>query len=163
ISQSPTDVQPVFDAIAERAKMLCGAIVSAVARYDGELVHLVAYNGVSPEVEALVRSRFPMPPSRKAISAWAILERAPVHIEDETADPHIAPEIREAATRAGYRSMLSVPMFKDGQVTGAITVCRAEAGAFPEKQVELLRTFADQAVIATENVRLFNETREALE
>jgi signal transduction histidine kinase/DNA-binding response OmpR family regulator/tetratricopeptide (TPR) repeat protein len=163
ISQSPTDVQPVFDAIAERAKVLCDAIVSGVSRFDGELVDLVAYNGISPEVDAKVRARFPIRPNRTSISARAILDRAPVQIEDILTDAEYAPALAEAAAEAGYRSNLSVPMFRDGQVVGSITVCRAQAGRFPERQVRLLQTFADQAVIAIENVRLFNETKEALE
>jgi GAF domain-containing protein/CheY-like chemotaxis protein len=163
ISESPTDVQPVFDAIAERAKTLCGGVVSAVSRFDGKLVHMVGYTGISPEVDAQVRSRFPMPPGRSSITAWAVLERAPVQVEDFESDPEISPTLKEAASAAGYRSALAVPMIRDGQVTGAITVCRAERGEFPQKQSQLLQTFADQAVIATENVRLFNETREALD
>ena len=163
ISDSPTDVQPVFDAIAERAKLLCGAMVSAVSRFDGQLVHLVAYDGVSSEVDAKVRASFPMPPSRESISARAILEKTAVQVEDIHAEREFAPALIQAAEEAGYRSNLSVPMFKDGQVVGSITVCRAETGPFPERQIKLLQTFADQAVIAIENVRLFRETQEALE
>jgi GAF domain-containing protein/CheY-like chemotaxis protein len=164
ISASPTDVQPVFEAIAERAKALCEATVSAVTRFDGEQVHLVAYNGISPEVDAKVRARFPMPPGRSSISARAILEQAPVQIEDIQANPEFEPDLKEAAADAGYRSNLSVPMFsREGNVVGSITVCRAQIGKFPLRQIQLLQTFADQAVIAIENVRLFNETKEALE
>ena len=161
ISESPTDVQPVFDAICERAKVLCGAIISGVARFDGEWVHLVAYHGVSHEADEAMRSAFPMRPSGASVSARAIRDRAPAQVHDVSQDPGYGP--KAAAARAGYRSNLSVPMMKDGQVVGAITVCRAEAGPFPDRQVRLLQTFADQAVIAIQNVRLFNETKEALE
>ena len=163
ISASPTDVQPVFDAIAERAKTLCDGLISGVSRFDGELVHLVAYHGVSPEVEAKVRALFPMKPSRESITARAVLAGAPVQIEDMQADADYAPALRQAAAEVGSHSTVAVPMFKDGRAIGAISVGRAQPGAFPERQVQLLQTFADQAVIAIENVRLFRETQDALQ
>jgi len=161
ISQSPTDVQPVFEAIAERAKLLCGAVVSGVSRFDGQLVHLVAYHGVSPEVDAKVRAGFPIPPSRASITARAVLERAAVQVEDVQTEPGYSAAFSRAAAESGYRGGLAVPMFKDGQVVGSITVLRAQPGRFPQRQVQLLQTFADQAVIAIENVRLFNEAQES--
>jgi len=161
ISRSPTDVQPVFDAIAERAKVLCNAIVSAVSRFDGEWVHLVAYRGVSTAADEAMRSAFPMRPGGQSITARVVRERAPVQIPDVMLDPNYA--LKDEAREAGYRSNLAVPMLKDGEVVGSIVVCRAETGLFPEQQVRLLQTFADQAALAIENVRLFNATKEALE
>ncbi|HEX7383075.1 MAG TPA: GAF domain-containing protein, partial [Burkholderiaceae bacterium] len=161
ISQSPTDVQPVFDAIAERAMTLCGAMIGAVARFDGERVHLVAFRGTSPEAAATMRAAYPMPLGRRATLVRAVQDRVPVQIADVLEDADYG--LQTAATRAGYRANLAVPMLREGHVVGAIGVCRAQPGLFPDKLVRLLQSFADQAVIAIENVRLFNETKEALE
>ncbi len=158
ISGSPTDVQPVFDAIAERAMTLCEARIGGVTQFDGEWLHLVAYHGVTQEASDVMRAAFPMLPGRDAITARAIAERAPVQIADVLADPEYGQ--KEAAQRAGFRSNLAVPMVQDGQVVGSIVVCREQVGAFSDKEVKLLQTFADQAVIAVQNVRLFNEIRD---
>jgi two-component system, NtrC family, sensor kinase len=154
ISESPTDTQPVFDAIAERALRLCGASVGAVLMFDGELLHVVAMANFSAD-SALARA-FPMRPSYSgSVSARAILTRQVVHLPDVFADP--THDLRQQAAAAGFRAALAVPMLRDEKPVGCVTVGRSQAGAYPERQIALLQTFADQAVIAIENVRLFKE------
>jgi GAF domain-containing protein/HAMP domain-containing protein len=160
LSQSPTDVQPVFDAIVESALALCGARMGGVARFDGELVHLAAFHGPSAEGAAMMRGAFPMKPGAGSLLARAVARREPVQIYDVVEDPDYA--LKDATVQLGYRSSLGVPMIRDGEVVGSIGVSREEPSVFPEKHVRLLQIFADQAVIAIENVRLFNETRDAL-
>jgi two-component system, NtrC family, sensor kinase len=154
IASSPTDLQPVFDAIAERAMHLCGASSGAVNRFDGELIHVAALVNVTPEAAAAVRSVFPMPPSSRSATARAVLTGGLVHIPDIVADPEygIAPQ-----ARAAFRSVVSVPMLHNGKAIGSVSVGRPDPGRFSERQISLLQTFADQAVIAIENVRLFQE------
>jgi GAF domain-containing protein len=163
ISQSPTDVQPVFDTIAKSAVRLCDGLFSAVIRFDGKLQHLVAEHNFTPAASEAWRRVFPMPPSRINVSGRAILDRAVTHIEDIEADPEVGASNLEAARTLGYRSVVSVPMLRDGQPLGSISVARRDVAPFATKEIELLKTFADQAVIAIENVRLFTETKEALE
>ena len=155
ISSSRTDVQPVFDTIAANAVRLCNARFSTVFRFDGEFIHIAAFRNLTSEGTAAFHNAYPCPPHRGGPTQRAILTRSIVHMPDVLKDPEFV--YPEAAKRANFRSVLSVPMLRDGQPTGAISVFRAEAAPFPDTHIELLKTFADQAVVAIENVRLFTE------
>ena len=151
IASSPADAQPVFDTIARSAANLCDGIVGAVLTFDGELIHSAALHNYTPEALATTRRLYPMRPGRQQLSGRAILSRAIVHLPDVLSDPEYAPEV---ALAGGWRAGLAVPMIRNATVIGVIIVARAQAGPSQE-HIELLKTFADQAVIAIENVRLF--------
>jgi GAF domain-containing protein len=157
ISQSPTDVQPVFDAIARNALALCSGKIGGVFRYQDGLIHLAAVHGSTDYAEAQVRGRFPVAPGDGTLVGRVIRDRDVVNVADLDNDPRVPAPVRESGRVQGVRSQLIVPMLRDGDPIGAVAVSRAEAREFSEGHVALLRTFADQAVIAIENVRLFQE------
>ena len=161
ISSSPADIQPVLEIISERAEKLCDAEISGVAIADGELIHQVSFHGVTEAGVEASRRAFPMRRTDQTIVARTILSGSVCHVADVLNDPQY--QLKNIARVAGYRGCLCVPMVRDEQVVGAIFVARRQPGLFADTQVQLLKTFADQAVIAIENVRLFKETKASLE
>jgi signal transduction histidine kinase len=156
ISSSPTDVQPVFDTIVQSAARLCGASIAGVFRTDGTMLYHPANYGSSSEALAIARARYPRPLDRTTNPGIAILTRAVHHVPD-IEDPAVPDHIRQVGRVLGFRSSVTVPMLREGEPLGAINVAWATPGHFVDAEVALLQTFADQAMIAIENVRLFQE------
>jgi signal transduction histidine kinase len=156
IADAPTDLELVFDRIVKNAARLCHSVLSAAYRTDGEHVHLVAHDQFSPESVAAVRKAYPAPLASENLISVAIRERRVVHEPDVL----VSGGYSDLQRTSGYRSILIVPMLRDEVAIGAIAVMRLEPQLFPKAQVELLRTFAGQAVIAIENTRLFSELQE---
>jgi two-component system, NtrC family, sensor kinase len=159
ISSSPTNVQPVFDSIAESAVRLCDGQFSFVVRFDGKAMEFASCWGLSTEGLATFQSILPMPASEDTAAGRAILRRAVVEIPDVWADSSYGARSQGLAKTVIYRSIAAVPLLQEGNPIGAIAVARANAGSFPKRQIALLQAFADQAVIAIENVRLFDEVQ----
>ena len=157
ISSSPNDIQPVFNTIVTSSARLCKARYCWVFRFDGKLIHFAAEHGLSPEYIEAIRRTYPLPPGRASAAARAVLTGAIAEIPDVQVDPDY--EHGDDAKAQDFRSLLAVPMLKHGHVIGTIVIARTQTGRFPGQQIELLRTFADQAVIAIENVRLFDEVQ----
>src|SRR5262245_30064507 len=160
IRASPIDAQPVFETIVRNALSLCGSLYSNLFRFDGELLHFVATRNVGPGDLKVIRKKYPMRPDYSQVSGRVVLTKSVVRVEDALIEPGYDQRYAQAM---GLRRILGVPMLRDGAPIGVIVVGWAEAGPVPKAQEDLLKTFADQAAIAIENVRLFNETKEALE
>ena len=161
ISSSPTDIQPVFETIGERAEKLCNAEISAVCIVDGELIRVASIHGMTEAGVEAARRAYPMRRTDETVTARAIRTRDVCHVADVLSDPQY--QLKDTARVSGFRGCLGVPMVRDEQVVGMIFVARRQPGLFSDTQVQLLKTFADQAVIAIENVRLFKETKSSLE
>jgi signal transduction histidine kinase len=157
ISSSPTEVRPVFDMIIDSAIRLMHAKFGGVYRFDGTVIDLATARGWGPEVMELNRRSFPMPPGGGSLIAQAIRDKRVVQVVDSEADPALPQMFVDSQRLLGTRSCIAVPMFREGLPVGGIVVAREEAAPFPDEQLALLQTFADQAVIAIENVRLFTE------
>lgn len=154
ISSSPTDTLPVFETIVRNAVALCGSLFANVFRFDGELLHYVASHNTARGYVELLQSKYPMRPDISQVSGRVILSKSIVRLEDARADPRYDQRFPPAM---GWRRMLGVPMLREGEPLGVIVVGWADSGPIPKVQEDLLKTFADQALIAVENARLFDE------
>ena len=154
IRRSPADAQPVFEAIVQSAARLCGAIFSVVYLYENDHLRVAATKNFTVEATNQINERQELRQiNRSYVGGRAVIDRAIAHVPDVLEDPEYS---REFALAGGWRAVLAVPLLHEGKSVGAITVGKAEPKAFSERQIQLLQTFADQAVIAIENVRLFD-------
>ena len=154
ISRSAFDLEPVLQALVENAMRLCGASSGVIWRFEGNSFRLAADYGVSSELkESWAQNPFGL--GRGSATGRTALERRTVHIPDVLADPEYT--LADAQRAGGFRTILGVPMLREGDLVGVFGLQRYEVQPFTERQIELVTTFADQAVIAIENVRLFTE------
>jgi signal transduction histidine kinase len=161
ISRSQTDVLPVFDAIVASAVRLLGAYSGTLTRIAGEQIELAAITSTSDVGDAALRARFPQPLSSAGPHARTIRDRAPLNVADAHTDPRLPEAVHAYARVRGYRSQVAVPMLRHAEAIGTISLTRGDPGGFTDDEIALLQTFADQAVIAIENVRLFTELESA--
>jgi GAF domain-containing protein len=156
ISRTAFELQPIFDTLVENAVRLCEAERAFLFQFDGKLLRAAAAYNVSPALREFV-DKNPIAPGRHSISARAALERRTVHVPDIQVDPEYAYAVRDERP---IRTTLAVPMLKGDDLVGTITIYRLELKPFTDKQIALVETFADQAAIAIENVRLFDEIQD---
>jgi signal transduction histidine kinase/DNA-binding response OmpR family regulator len=160
INESPTDVMPVFEAILDCTMWVFGGPAASIFHFDGRMVHLAATRNWPAAALEAARTMWPAPPDPRQMNGRVIIERRALANDDAGADPDYD---RTLANTGSWRRLIAAPMLKDGVPIGAISIAWPEPGKTPQRQIDLLQLFADQAVIAIENVRLFNETHETLE
>ena len=155
ISRSTFDLQPVLETLVENATKLCGAQRGLIFRLDGEVYRLAVHYGAPPPGWIDFLKRNPIPPGRGTLVGRTALERRTVHIPDVLTDPQY--EWSQSQRLGSFRAILGVPMVREGIPIGVFALWRDEPRPFTDKQIDVVTTFADQAVIAIENVRLFQE------
>jgi two-component system NtrC family sensor kinase len=157
IASSPSDAQPVFEAIAASSNRLIGGFSTAVLRFVGDELHLAAFTPVNPQADEVLKATFPRPVFE--FPHFMLVRDGETQQFADTESQDVSPVLRNLARLRGYRSMLFTPLMNKGTPIGIISVTRREPGTFAAHHVQLVRTFADQAVIAIENVRLFDEVK----
>jgi signal transduction histidine kinase len=160
ISTSPTNTQPVFDAIVHSARELLGAYTATLVRLIDDVLHLAAFSSTDPSGDGALRSFYPRPLAELPLLRGAIARREPLIMTDTANDERLTEGAREIARARGYRSGLQIPLVRSETAIGVLMVSRRQPGPFADEEIRLLHTFADQAVIAIENVRLFNELQD---